>query len=686
MNDLHNATPARSCIACYQRKLKCDRQQPCQRCAGRNVLCVYPSNKITRNRPKKSRSPSLREKVAKLEKEVIGIKDAQSNAVTVYAVDLDSLRAGESLYVTDESGERKVLSKIGRVKIEDEDEDDEVKKHSIRSAAADVDENKPGIPFMLPMFSSMAGGPSSQAMYAPTATEFENFFALFCERVDPIGPVSVANSSDPRMTKDKHVTTADHDRWITYMPEKWSNFASARPPNPFSEAVCSPIEYALLMSIALAATCSLTEDDPRLPEMFGDKLAGLRKKVYFATEVSISRIKLASTNNFTALQAFTLYITTKILEENTPEVWHTLWCPVALAIRIATQIGVHKDGETIGLSPFDTEMRRRMWWHLVLLSIRTSEDYSCDLFAPGGSPVKLPANLADDQLSPEMSSWPKADDAPTEMSPSLLRYEAIAAVAEAQRRDWNPNNKSSFFQHIQDFEETLNRRYIEPARANPNNERSRLILALGQVAILKMCWVWGYSLMRQKGETPQLNSSTPNLSDELFITVTKMVEQQVILHCEPSLKNLYWILRNIKPWDGVAILLAQLKARLQKQHAQQNFDQLPQMLKDAWNVSTKALELRQHWVVSQNLIQGLQQMRKQVGEMMGLLTDETIAAISALDIQVDDFGPTPILADTMQFDQMDLDAYMVQNSGGNLDDPWPMFIPMNFNITRNGPF
>ena len=116
---MQSATHTRSCVNCYQRKLKCDRQFPCLRCTTRNVQCTYPDNKITRNRPKKSTSPSLQEKVARLEKEVIGIKDAQSNGVTVYSVDIDSLRPGESLYVMDDAGEKRLLSRIGRVKIED---------------------------------------------------------------------------------------------------------------------------------------------------------------------------------------------------------------------------------------------------------------------------------------------------------------------------------------------------------------------------------------------------------------------------------------------------------------------------------------------------------------------------------------------------------------------------------------
>ncbi len=114
------STHTRSCVNCYQRKLKCDLQFPCLRCTSRNVQCVFPDNKITRNRPKKTSSSTLHEKVARLEKEVIGFKDAQSNGVTVYALDVDSLKPGESLYVMDDAGEKTLLSRIGRVKIEDE--------------------------------------------------------------------------------------------------------------------------------------------------------------------------------------------------------------------------------------------------------------------------------------------------------------------------------------------------------------------------------------------------------------------------------------------------------------------------------------------------------------------------------------------------------------------------------------
>lgn len=100
-----------------------------------------------------------------------------------------------------------------------------------------------------------------------------------------------------------------HDlRSPTFHARKWSSAASRTASDELGDDLCSPTEYALLMAIAYSATYSMLADDPRLIEWFGETLPGLRKEIKFATEVSMSRLKLYSTKDFTALQAFTLYI------------------------------------------------------------------------------------------------------------------------------------------------------------------------------------------------------------------------------------------------------------------------------------------------------------------------------------------------------------------------------------------
>ena len=174
------------------------------------------------------------------------------------------------------------------------------------------DDSKPSVPFMLPMFSAMTGGPSNQQMFQPTPEDFEHFFTLFCERVDPIvrilhkpairrliEHIKLASKCNHRAPKISTFSAVQ-----LYMPEKWSNPTQ----DDHDHDICSPVDYALLMAIAYSATCSMLDDDPRLIDWFGESLAGLRRKVTFATEVSMSRLKLYSTRDFTALQAFSLYI------------------------------------------------------------------------------------------------------------------------------------------------------------------------------------------------------------------------------------------------------------------------------------------------------------------------------------------------------------------------------------------
>ncbi len=44
-------------------------------------------------------------------------------------------------------------------------------------------------------------------------------------------------------------------------------------------------------------------------------------------------------------------------------------------MRVAHFLGLHRDPSTFrGVSAFDAEMRRRLWWHLVSLESRAAED------------------------------------------------------------------------------------------------------------------------------------------------------------------------------------------------------------------------------------------------------------------------------------------------------------------------
>lgn len=56
------------------------------------------------------------------------------------------------------------------------------------------------------------------------------------------------------------------------------------------------------------------------------------------------------------------------MQENTDPC--SLWTLLGVAVRIGQGLGLHRDGTSLGLSPFEIEMRRRLWWNIVVLDAR----------------------------------------------------------------------------------------------------------------------------------------------------------------------------------------------------------------------------------------------------------------------------------------------------------------------------
>lgn len=93
-----------------------------------------------------------------------------------------------------------------------------------------------------------------------------------------------------------------------------------------------------------------------------------------------------------------------------------------LAIRIAHSLGLHRDGKRLGLPPFQSEIRRRLWWHLLTRDVRAGEDYGLENTSNLllTSEVGLPANIDDADISPDMQQAPEPKVGWTAMTFSLI--------------------------------------------------------------------------------------------------------------------------------------------------------------------------------------------------------------------------------------------------------------------------
>jgi hypothetical protein len=96
---------------------------------------------------------------------------------------------------------------------------------------------------------------------------------------------------------------------------------------------------------------------------------------------------------------------------------------LGLAFRIAQNMAIYRDGELFKLKPFDTELRRRLWYQLLFLDLRAAEARDC-LSTVLQYDTRLPMHINDSDIFPEMTEHPKPATSLTDLTVPLMRYEA----------------------------------------------------------------------------------------------------------------------------------------------------------------------------------------------------------------------------------------------------------------------
>jgi len=93
-------------------------------------------------------------------------------------------------------------------------------------------------------------------------------------------------------------------------------------------------------------------------------------------------------------------------------------------------MGLHRDGELLGLPPFETEMRRRIWWQIILIdAVHALMSGLGQSLLPHSWDTKRPNNIHDADLYPAMTSL-QPRDGPTDMIYCLVSYEMAKMMVD----------------------------------------------------------------------------------------------------------------------------------------------------------------------------------------------------------------------------------------------------------------
>ncbi|RTE81576.1 hypothetical protein BHE90_003898 [Fusarium euwallaceae] len=216
------------------------------------------------------------------------------------------------------------------------------------------------------------------------------------------------------------------------------------------EAACtsgsglSDTTQALLFSIYNAALFTLSNDE--CLESLGRSKRQVSQSCAKALRIRLRRTNFLRSASLTTLQALVLYLFSIQSHHDT----HATWIFSGICVRIAQKMGLHRDGEALGLPPFETEIRRRLWWRIYMLDAR------CGLksglgpsMMPSVGDSKIPTNLNDSELDPDSKTYFKDRDGPSEMAISFLIYSMGRFMAD------RPNVETTVIQHEIDITSAL---------------------------------------------------------------------------------------------------------------------------------------------------------------------------------------------------------------------------------------
>lgn len=399
--------------------------------------------------------------------------------------------------------------------------------------------------------------------FHPQLYQAVSLFSVFSENVQPLLPIF-------------HMPTLSRDYWDA--------IASLDSVDRNTEALVFAIYYAAIISMPAeqcSAVMGLTRD-----------VAVERYR--FAVEQALARADLLNTQSVVLLQAVVLFLSALRNQDDS----RTTWSLTVLVFHIAQAMGLHRDGTAFGVAPFETELRRRLWWHILILDSRASDQHGLGpINYQSAFDTRMPLNVNDADLAPDMAAPPAERDGATEMTFLLVRCEAMRTAARIQLLSpdtqimvQRAGGKAAGFTVerigiVRQMEERLRTRYIEKC-----DERTPILMMSSLLSrlIIVHFWIMMYypfmslkpgkdgrpGVLRKAGPTAQAErastaapgtpgGSCPDMMnrDQLFSTSVEALGISSQLLHSPNVLKYKWYSQTHVQWHIVAFVLSEICRR-----------------------------------------------------------------------------------------------------------------------------
>lgn len=560
------AKPAKaySCIRCFERKVKCDKESPCGNCAKSGVECVFRVPPPPRRRKKRTQEEILKARLTQYE-DILRAKGIDVYKDGIRAEDLpDATPASMSKTISETSPSESMLESLrtgvgaipNRAFVKPSLIVDEGRTRFIsnnlwtsmaeefrkpgdamqESSDEDDDETVAGdnIEFVL------GATPNSMGVRElhPLPEQVFTFWQIFLENVNPLSKLVHAPSTQPAI-----IEASNH---LDRLPKNFE---------------------CLLFAIYSLAVLSLEPQE--CEEMLGEKQTVLLSRYRAGTKRALARAKFMGTSDIMVLIAFVLHLLCMREVYDTK----TLWTLTGVGNRIAEGMGIHRDGTSLGLPPFETEIRRRVWWQLLFLDFRTAELAGSGTYGNFGSwDVRTPSNVNDEDIWPGMKEEPVPKERNTEMIFCLTRYELgmfwkqklltkepqgdFGTLWENFRRLAAIDEKEKGIEELERMLEHKYARFCDPS------------IPIEFMAILVIrAAANGMRLMTHHPRRYAKDEDVPESERQLCWTIgCKLLELDNLVHSSKPMNRFRWHMGSYFQWQALIYMLTELRRQpLQEQ-------------------------------------------------------------------------------------------------------------------------
>lgn len=316
----------------------------------------------------------------------------------------------------------------------------------------------------------------------------------------------------------------------------------------------TPPKEALMFAIYYAAVTSMEDED--IVANFGASKSELNLKYRLGFEHALAQADFLNVLDLVIIQALIIFLCL-VRRHDSPRY---VWMMTGLVIRMAQALGLHRDGSRFpNLTPFEVEMRRRLWWGVCMLDVRASEDQGMDLtIAHGSFDTRLPSNINDTDIEPETKEMPKEREGISDSTFFLVacdQCDISRQMMAVSLQDGKPRLDEQN-RLLNEYHERLENKYLR-YNSETGSVAHWLSITIARLVVSKMRLIVYF---------PVLFSSTSEYSSEelrskLFISAIEVAEYNHALNAEHACRYWRWIFQTYTHWYAVVYMLIEASRR-----------------------------------------------------------------------------------------------------------------------------